>query len=217
MKTVLILMAVMLLVFFVSACGPLQVPAVEQSNNGQQPQWWEVASGIVAIPVALMGLAYSYILIKKTNLESKKIQLEIVEKQSKLKDKKVNESEKSHLVATALVENQLAFNIILRFILLNLIYSIWEYVTRGYNILIQGLSIAMNIAAANYHTSFSESFLIFSYVLGNILTFLPQIGSLMIFLGLGWPLFKDVNRLLGIDIKSVFLSMFRFRRIAKAR
>ena len=40
-------------------------------------QWYEVVGGILAIPVAIFGLAYSYILLTKTRLEVRKTELEI--------------------------------------------------------------------------------------------------------------------------------------------
>ena len=41
------------------------------------PHWYEQATGILAIPAAVIGCAYSYLLIKKTQLESRKLELEI--------------------------------------------------------------------------------------------------------------------------------------------
>lgn len=35
----------------------------------KEPHWWEVIGGILAIPVALLSLAYSYVLIKKLGLK----------------------------------------------------------------------------------------------------------------------------------------------------
>ncbi len=52
-----------------------------EDNLPKSPEWYEVIGGILAIPAAVLGLAYSYILIRKTRLESRKTELEIREKE----------------------------------------------------------------------------------------------------------------------------------------
>jgi hypothetical protein len=56
----------------------LQVP----SGAGETP-WWQVVTGIIAIPAGLLGLLYTYRSSQKTRLESRKLQLEILEKEGK--------------------------------------------------------------------------------------------------------------------------------------
>jgi hypothetical protein len=46
--------------------------------------WWQVVTGILAIPAALLGLFYSYFLIRKTRLEARKLELDIREKERDL-------------------------------------------------------------------------------------------------------------------------------------
>jgi hypothetical protein len=41
------------------------------------PSWWQVATGILAIPAAVLGLVYSFFQIQKTRLETHKIALEL--------------------------------------------------------------------------------------------------------------------------------------------
>jgi len=43
--------------------------------------WWQVVTGIIDIPAAVVGLIYTYRLSAKTRLESRKLQLEILEKE----------------------------------------------------------------------------------------------------------------------------------------
>lgn len=54
------------------------------TSESAQPHWWQIATGILAIPAAIIGLVYSYALVKKTRLEAVKIELEIREKQSQI-------------------------------------------------------------------------------------------------------------------------------------
>src|SRR5260221_7123073 len=63
---------------------PAQLPA-------HPPEWWEIVTGVLAIPAAILGLAYSYVLIQKTRYETPKLQaetekiaLEIREKRNRL-------------------------------------------------------------------------------------------------------------------------------------
>jgi len=44
-------------------------------------QWWEIIVGILSIPAAIIGLFYTFVLIKKTLLEARKTKLEILEKE----------------------------------------------------------------------------------------------------------------------------------------
>jgi hypothetical protein len=46
--------------------------------------WYQVAAGIIAVPAAVIGLPYTWILLRKARLESKKVELEILEKTMQL-------------------------------------------------------------------------------------------------------------------------------------
>jgi hypothetical protein len=56
----------------------------QQTVATKVPTWYEQASGILAIPITIIGAAYSYVLIKKTRLEVRKTELEIREKEKQL-------------------------------------------------------------------------------------------------------------------------------------
>ncbi len=47
--------------------------------------WWQVVTGVLAIPTAILGLVYTYRLSQKTRLESQKLQLDILEKEGKVR------------------------------------------------------------------------------------------------------------------------------------
>jgi hypothetical protein len=53
------------------------------SDSGNLP-WWQVATGLLAIPTALFGLAYTYRLYQKTQLESRELRLKIIERERQL-------------------------------------------------------------------------------------------------------------------------------------
>jgi hypothetical protein len=49
--------------------------------------WWQVVTGIISIPAGLIGLYYLFLQIKKTLLESKKLEAEV--KEGKLEQRRV--------------------------------------------------------------------------------------------------------------------------------
>src|ERR1700726_4554496 len=66
----------------------LVLPSIAMAGDGASPPaaWWQIATGILAIPAAILGLVYSYFQIQKTRLETRKIALEVrqTEKESGL-------------------------------------------------------------------------------------------------------------------------------------
>ena len=50
----------------------------------QDLKWWEVAAGALSVPVALLGFIYTIFLIRKTDFETKKLKLEVAEKEATL-------------------------------------------------------------------------------------------------------------------------------------
>src|SRR5579872_33359 len=69
---------------FVSLLLFQEGPSVETAKKGKPdrpPEWYEVVTGIMAIPLTLVGGVYSWALIRKTNLEARRTELEIQEKE----------------------------------------------------------------------------------------------------------------------------------------
>lgn len=69
--------------------------AVEASAAGEA--WYTVITGIIAIPAALIALVVSFNMIRKTSLESRKLELEIEEKRAKIEAEPDTESSLSQL------------------------------------------------------------------------------------------------------------------------
>lgn len=44
--------------------------------------WWQVGAVALSIPVTLLAIVYTWVLIRKTSLESRKLSLEILEKEA---------------------------------------------------------------------------------------------------------------------------------------
>jgi hypothetical protein len=60
------------------------VMQIQQVVKSTAVPWWQVISGILAIPAALLGLMYTYRLYQKTNIEIRERYLSILEKERAL-------------------------------------------------------------------------------------------------------------------------------------
>jgi hypothetical protein len=175
-------------------------PAFVFGADEKQPQWYEIIGGVLAIPATIIGVVYSYILLKKTNLESKKIQLEIKEKEQVIVEQNIVQSEQVKEIVKPFFRTQLVHQIILRYIILELISRLFSLFAGGYSFLLSGISVV------TYNNMTSETSRTIFGVVITFLQFLPQLGFALIFIFIGYPLFKDVNKTLGIDLKGIFFS-----------
>ena len=162
-------------------------------------------TGILAIPAAVIGLVYSWVLIKKTRLEAAKLTAELeVEKQhqtasfeSSAATPTVSPPATSSL--SALARGTIPY-LLLRYVLLELVLALWGYVTSLYSFMF-GLGAAYGFEKFSSGHSSSQLWI---YAPMAILGLIPKIGDFLIFLSIGWPLFKDANAIIGIDLRSVF-------------
>jgi hypothetical protein len=99
------------------------------------PQWYDKVVGIIGIPAAAIGCAYAYLLIKKTRLESQKLELELEEKRQQLSQGKPadaivgNATSVAHATAEEALKNQIYLLLLIRYVL-------WELVAACYSWLI---------------------------------------------------------------------------------
>lgn len=169
------------------------------SEATKAPQWWEVVGGILAIPVAITGLAYSYVLIHKTRLESRKTELEIKEKETALQQLSEAEHEAALEIVQPIIEGRQAQYLVLRFILLWVVLRLWSLIHSAFGFLINGIMFGtQELTGIDVNNP-----LVFIPFL--IVQYLPQLVTWFIVIGFGWPLFRDVNTFLNIDIKSLLM------------
>lgn len=169
-------------------------------STPKSPEWYEVVGGILAIPVAVLGLAYSYILIKKTRLESRKTELEIREKE--LAFEAMPEAEQSRVkeIVAPLIEEKTGRYLILRFVLMYVTLKLWSLITSVISFVTTGVFLGAQKLSEGNMTD--DTWMIWSfYILSNI----PRIITWLIIFGIGWPLFKDLNDYLNLDIKKLIL------------
>src|SRR5262249_15393352 len=107
---------------------PQAAMAQDTGTAAQQPRWWQVVAGVLAIPAAILGIAYSYILIRKTRLEARKTELEIVEKERALNALGPSQGEAAREIVRPIIEGRQAQLLVLRFALLYVVLRLRELV-----------------------------------------------------------------------------------------
>ena len=162
------------------------------------PQWWEVAGGILAIPVGVVSLAYSYVLIRKTRLEARKTELEILEKERALQELAQVKPEAAHRIVAPIIEGRQGQYLLLRFVLLYVVLELWGLVRSVFSLIVGGAFLgAQQLAGSDLDPS--KWILIPAFIISIV----PQVVNWLIVLGLGLPLFRDLNRFLNVDLRAL--------------
>lgn len=177
-------------------------------NLSRQPYWYEVIAGVLAIPFIIVSIAYSYVLVKKTRiesqkfkaeqeklrLESEKIALEIQEKKQTLGvTEAAGESQSAQVIeriVQPLTEGRDVQYIILRFILLFLVTRAIALIS----VLTDALSEAVRSIALYFDSNFVSAPIIF---IASLIEIFPILGIVTFTLLIGIPLFRDVNKIVG--------------------
>mgnify|MGYP001827796085 CR=1 FL=1 len=188
---------------FIICIVPLSYGAITpvEAQTGPDPKhWWEIIGGVIAIPVALIGIAYSYVLIRKTRLESRKMELEIAEKEQAI-EKVVGESsgEVQRLIKPLIESKNVQF-LLLRFVILFLLIEGWSLVEKGFSLIMGGMYLGIS-SLTDMELSDDNPWVLIPFL---IMTNLPQIGYWIVFIAIGWPLFRDVNQILGLNLRELF-------------
>jgi hypothetical protein len=186
----------------------LSVPAqaVSAPDAGATGEvWYKVATGVIAIPAALVGLIASWNLARKTRLEAKKIEIEVREHESSVIERQPSDSA-ARVFAAQLSGGQRALLLLVRFIMLELTLRIWDIVPSAVRSLLTVATAggAVWVSHANPEYSFGSPYSIM------VIALVPQaIGLLLgvvywlIVFGLGWPLLKDTCLFLNIPLKGL--------------
>lgn len=186
------------------------LPAVAMAAEGATtPEpWYKVIAGIIAIPASIIGLAVSYRLFRKTNLESRKLELEIGEKEKQLQ----NISGASGVDALRGIAQPLALSqrlsiLLLRFVILELTLRIWNFVPSavGYVTAAGTYAALMFLGedAASTLQPWSPSGA--AVIVGpTVIRLLFDVVYWFIVFGFGWPILRDACGILGIRITGLF-------------
>lgn len=181
-----------------------QAPTVDGSP------WWTIATGIIGVPVALLLLISSYVVIKKTRLETQKFELEIREKEKELAGAheegdivRINQ-----LVAQPILEGRRVQEILLRAIVLFLALQAWHLVEIIFGAFTTGIGFGLSSI-----TTRSPSNDITMVLITSSLAQLPTVGYWLVFFALGGPLLVDVLKQLNISAPKLLTSLGRPSRL----
>lgn len=188
-----------------------------QSGSPASEPWYKIIVGVIGIPAALLGVMISYRLFRKTNLESRKLELEIQEKENKFQQATDNEGMQAlRELAEPIGFSQRLSLLILRFIILELTLRLWEFVPFVVGrILSLATSSLFMVVGTNIFSglpgpgSFGGATIFISQtLLGLAFDFIRW----FIIFGFGWPLLKDAASLMGFSLKGIFDVPFFWRR-----
>jgi hypothetical protein len=167
--------------------------------------WWTIATGIVGVPTALLLLVNSYVVIKKTRLETQKFELEIREKEKELAGAheagdivRINQ-----LVAQPILEGRRVQEILLRAIVLFLALQAWHLVEIIFGAFTAGIGFGLSQSASDLTI----------ILIISSLAQLPTVGYWLVFFALGGPLLVDVLKQLNISAPKLLTSLERPSRL----
>ena len=158
------------------------------------PEWYETVVGIIGIPVAVIGMIYTFFLINKVRLETRKTKLEILEKERQLGNLEPQTHTEVQLVKTNEINS-----IILRFILLFIVLKFWFLIEKLLEWVVGGIYLLTNDATdveISEHWS-TAIFVFFAKIL-------PELIYWAIIISIGWPILRDINKYLNLNLKDFF-------------
>jgi hypothetical protein len=169
----------------------------QQTASPSGEEWYKVVTGVIAIPAAILGVIISWNMVRKTRLETRKLQIDIDEKQKVLLSGEMDKA--TQLIAEPFSDNQRALLIIIRFVLLELTLRIWNFIPD----VVQSI---IGFAGAGFLFLFhggGTGAVVIAAIMPQILNSVLSIVYWIIVFGFGWPLFKDTCSFLNIPIKSL--------------
>jgi hypothetical protein len=177
------------------------LPLIADATIQQAPSWWQVVAGILAIPTAAIGLVYTWFLIKKTRLESAKIAQELAEKEQTIRSQSVATTTPLDEDRVFALKRTAISYLILRFIIFELLLYLWGLISSLFHAAWFGITLGLFTAAQKLFGMQNELWFGVPY---KVLNYLPEAGRWIIIVAVGWPLFKDANKLVGINIRDFF-------------
>jgi hypothetical protein len=152
--------------------------ALASADSPSQPEWWQTVNGIIGIGIAIFTLGGALFAIPKLRLESKKLKLEIREKERALADARAADDpiKAAEIVAEPTFQVRTAQDIILRAILLVMILYIWNFIQ---------VIFSDQLGVGILDLSFRDILIVLYWV---------------ILAAMGWPVLLDILQALSIGI-----------------
>ncbi len=176
--------------------------------------WYKIVTGIIGIPAAAIGLIISINLLRKTTLESRKLELEIREKQITLEGGKLAGGALEE-IAKPIGDSQRALLLVVRFAVLELTLRLWSIVPASVAYLTGAIPVALFFTVgeklfADIRPTSASGIVIL--VVPRVINDAFGLIYWIIVFGFGWPLLKDTCRFLGIPVESLLDLPFLGRR-----
>lgn len=198
---------------------------VASMTSASDTPWWEAASGILGLPGLVIGLYASIRLVKKDRLEAQKLEFELLEMREKRRATVLDADEgvapPSDLVAGPLLEGRQFQDLVLRFIVFFMAYTLWSLVRNSSAILFDSTVFALRgdmdldnipgLIILILDGAPPDLLAIFVFV--HAIRAIPEVGFWIIIVGMGLPIFVDAMRTLRFGVPS-WLSSVPFQRLA---
>lgn len=177
------------------ALDRLVVLTVEQTGTPEGPAWWEVATGIIAVPTGLIGLWYTVALIRKTRLEADKAEFELQRMRGEIEARLSKESSPAvDVFAEPLLRSQHVQDLIVRFVILSVVLLIWGLAGQVFNLVSENGVRAYFVQFADDPERPTLGEATFG-VIASLFSAVPNIGRSIVVVGLGWPLLLESFKL----------------------
>lgn len=162
--------------------------------------WWQVATGILGVPAAVLGLVLTWQLVGKARLESSKIRLELQQlQQAQSQEKLIDESQPSISTDSFLSNNSAWPNLLPRLIVLYVVSTLWSLVQGLFNFISRTTGLGA-VQILQPDPLLGDTPGVIAVVLAlRVIAQIPQVGYWLIIVGFGWPLLMDAIRLLNLE------------------
>jgi hypothetical protein len=192
----------LLVVLIALACAPVTLAAADAPPSDGEA-WYKVVTGIIAIPAAAIGFVISLQVLRKTTLESRKLELELQQK-STTAESAQSEQETLQTIARPVTDSNRALLLVLRFIVLEVTLRLWDIVPSGFGFVTRVVptAVLMFYRSRIEEIDFWSWPILSAAVAPALISTLFSIVYWSIVFGFGWPLLKDTCRFLNINIKS---------------
>lgn len=157
---------------------------------GPSPLYEITTVAILVIPVAAIGIIYSRFLVTKTRLVVRAAELEIEESERLLQEAPPGADVMAVRGTRPFKRFASVQLLLLRFVLFCLVVFVWSIISDGYRYAMNTFFVSRAVG-----TGFGPGWVLV------VLDLVPLVGRLLIFLVIGWPIFVDANKLVGIELE----------------
>jgi hypothetical protein len=175
----------------------LPTAAFAAGDESNPTHWWQVVTGILAIPTAIGAIVLGYATLKKTRLESKKIELELLEKRATIANMPSAASPEANKIAQSLIdpliENNRVNYLILRFVVIYLLFEFWQIFEKAFGLVAGGTMVTLQEL---FKVSVSGVPTMIFFGLSQVV----QVGWIILVLLLGLPLYRDISAHIGFRL-----------------